>query len=117
MSATLSEQLCLAPNRNAPHTGPPAVTYYSCIIAWAAYFFGASFKWPFPWAVEDCAGFESDPERTACATDPKRALPLPRSDSYFEDTVLNTSRAALEAGVARTISGPLYGSAHRRPPL
>ena len=89
------------------------MTYYSCIIAWAAYFFGASFKWPLPWAVEDCAGLETKEVQDTCFADPKRALPLPRSDSYFEDTVLQTSRAALEAGVARTISGPLYGSAPR----
>ena len=84
------------------------MTYYSAIIAWAAYYFGASFKWPFPWATEDC-GVDAE-----CLADPARALPLPTSDSYFTDTVLQSNDSSLADGVARIFSGPLVGCA---PPL
>lgn len=87
---------------------PPAVTYYSSIIAWAIYFTGASFKWPFPWAVEECAA-----DDTACATDPTKRLPINAATDYFENTVLHTSSDSLQDGVARIISGPLFGSARR----
>ena len=82
-----------------------AVTYYSAIIAWAAYYFGASFVSPFPWAAEECG------EDALCAADPDRALPLPSSDSYFRDTVLQLNDSSLEDGVARIFSGPLVGCA------
>ena len=85
-----------------------AVTYYSAIIAWAAYYLGASFVWPLPWATEDCG---ADAE---CLADPARALPLPSSDSYFTDTVLQSNDSSLADGVARVFSGPLVGCA---PPL
>ena len=80
-----------------------AVTYYSAIIAWAAYFVGASFRWPLPWAAEDC-GLDQ-----MCAADPRRALPLPSSNTYFTDVVLNENPDSLQNGVARIISGPLVG--------
>eukprot|EP00892_Ulva_mutabilis_P009295 jgi/Ulvmu1/6738/UM030_0073.1 len=79
------------------------VTYYSAIIAWAAYFFGASFKWPFPWAISDCGG------DATCLADPDQALPLPTSNSYFTDTVLQSNDDSLTDGVARIFSGPLVG--------
>ena len=64
---------------------------------------GASFEWPFAWAVKDCG---ADAE---CAADPERALPIPASNAYF-DSVLGTSEKHLEEGVAKTISGPLFGT-------
>lgn len=84
-----------------------AVTYYSSIIAWAIYFTGASFKWPFPWAVEECA-----PDDAMCTTDPVKRLPINAATNYFENTVLHTNPDSLADGVARIISGPLFGSAH-----
>eukprot|EP00892_Ulva_mutabilis_P009294 jgi/Ulvmu1/6737/UM030_0072.1 len=79
------------------------VTYYSAIIAWAAYFVGASFEWPLPWAAVGCGG---DAE---CAVDPQRALPLPAASTYFTDTLLNENPDSVNSGVARVISGPLLG--------
>ena len=86
-----------------------AVTYYSAIIAWAAYYVGASFVWPLPWAAEEC-GLDED-----CAADPRRALPLPSSNAYFTDTLLNENPASINDGVARVISGPLLGCAPPQP--
>lgn len=87
-----------------------AVTYYSCIISWAVYYLGASFASPLPWAVRECSKLKDPDNQAACFADPKRALPLPTSDSYFDNAVLKTNHSSLESGVARTISGPLYGS-------
>ena len=42
-----------------------AVTYYSAIIAWALYYFFASFMWPFPWATDVCAADDAE-----CMADP-----------------------------------------------
>ena len=95
-------------SHHAEHGQTHAVTYYSAIIAWAAYYVGASFKWPFPWAIENCGG------DAACLADPARALPLPSSDSYFTDTVLCSSHSSLADGIARIFSGPLVGCV---PPL
>ena len=88
-----------------------AVTYYSAIIAWAAYYVGASFVWPLPWAAEEC-GLDED-----CAADPARALPLPWSERYFTETLLNEDPESLASGVARVISGPLLGCALPLPPF
>lgn len=85
------------------------MTYYSAILAWAAYYFGASFSWPLPWAVAQCG--ETD---LTCRADPQRALPLKSSSVYFNKSVLQTNLDSLESGIASTISGPLYGSA---PPM
>jgi hypothetical protein len=80
-----------------------AVTYYSSIIAWALFYFGASFKWPFPWAAENCG---QDP---ACQANPARALPIARSDDYLLTDVMQFNEANVAKGVADLFSGPLIG--------
>ena len=81
------------------------MTYYSVIVAWALYYFGASFAWPFPWAQRCGAADE------ACMADPLRALPLARSQEYFTNTVMQFDASKLESGAATGIAGPIFGCA------
>ena len=83
------------------------MTYYSAIIAWALYYTGASFIWPFPWATDTCPA-----EDAACMADPARALPLASSRNYFLDTVMKYSPENVDKGTATVISAPLFGCAY-----
>ena len=74
------------------------------------YFFGASFKWPFPWAIT------CDENDSSCNTDPQRILPIATSSKYY-DGVLNNNEANLQEGRADIISGPLFGSAAHHDPV
>ena len=89
---------------NTIHSG--LLMPFKLIFTLQVYFFGASFKWPLPWATQECAEDDS-----RCQRDPGRVLPLQSSNAYFEQTVLEANRDNLDKGVARSISGPLYGSA------
>jgi hypothetical protein len=82
-----------------------AVAYYSVIVAWALYYIGASFLWPLPWATSCEAGDQ------ACATDPRRALPLTRSDDYFNRVVMQYDEGNLNRGAATLVAGPIFGCA------
>lgn len=81
------------------------MTYYSVIVAWSLFYFGASFGWPFPWATENCG------DDAACIADPARALPLTRSRDYFTNTVIQFDEDQLESGAATKIAGPIFGCA------
>ena len=82
------------------------MTYYSVIVAWSLYYFGASFAWPFPWAQQQCGE-----EDAACLSDPARALPLARSEHYFFNTVMQFDQSQLSSGSASGIAGPILGCA------
>ena len=83
-----------------------AATYYSSAVSWTLYYLIASLQWPLPWAAEGC-----DAEDAACLADPDRVLPLHASSTYFGNTVLQSNPHSFERGVARSISGPLFGGA------